>query len=229
MTDSRYSFKFLLNPSSAETAAFLQANGRLPHPRYLSQAQLQQLPDNKRKRFAAALPEGVEKARKIARTDAATAVSIMPQQHLLTPQQRYPQQHHFQVHLAQPSHPMQTPPLALPEPQPLQLEQLHIHLTTMQEQHTPTQRPQHPQHPQQQQQSEGREGEDNIADSRVDRSYLGKGKRACPDRLSVLERIFSLDPLPSAATKEKLGAYLGMSPKKIQIWFQVGYSQNLPS
>jgi len=115
----------------------------------------------------------------------------------------------------------------------------------MQEQHTPTQRPQHPQQNQQQlqqlqQQSlqytlqldtegsredgERRSVEDNIADSLVDRSYLGKGKRACPDRLSVLERIFSLDPLPSAATKEKLGAYLGMSPKKIQIWFQVGYT-----
>jgi len=47
-----------------------------------------------------------------------------------------------------------------------------------------------------------------------------KGRRATKEQVRVLEQVFSLDPLPSTATKKVIAERLGMSLQKVQIWFQ---------
>ena len=59
---------------------------------------------------------------------------------------------------------------------------------------------------------------DNQAPSSNEK--LKQRERATPLQVAFLEKIFALDPLPSAPTRMKLADKLGMTPKRIQIWFQ---------
>ncbi|KAG1466789.1 hypothetical protein G6F56_004621 [Rhizopus delemar] len=47
-----------------------------------------------------------------------------------------------------------------------------------------------------------------------------KRKRASPDQLTVLNRVFSQTYFPSTEVRRSLGKQLGMSPRTVQIWFQ---------
>ncbi|KAI9477949.1 MAG: hypothetical protein EXX96DRAFT_569033 [Benjaminiella poitrasii] len=47
-----------------------------------------------------------------------------------------------------------------------------------------------------------------------------KRKRASPNQLLVLNRIFSQTYFPSTEIRIQLGKQLGMSPRTVQIWFQ---------
>lgn len=47
-----------------------------------------------------------------------------------------------------------------------------------------------------------------------------KRKRASPDQLAVLNRVFSQTYFPSTEVRRALGKQLGMSPRTVQIWFQ---------
>lgn len=47
-----------------------------------------------------------------------------------------------------------------------------------------------------------------------------KRKRASPDQLLVLNRVFSQTYFPSTEVRRALGKQLGMSPRTVQIWFQ---------
>ncbi|KAI9256680.1 hypothetical protein BY458DRAFT_519238 [Sporodiniella umbellata] len=47
-----------------------------------------------------------------------------------------------------------------------------------------------------------------------------KRKRASPDQLAVLNRVFSRTYFPSTELRRSLGKQLGMSPRTVQIWFQ---------
>jgi len=49
---------------------------------------------------------------------------------------------------------------------------------------------------------------------------LKRRERASIEQVAFLERIFALEMLPSAETRAKLAQRLGMSPKRVQIWFQ---------
>jgi hypothetical protein len=54
-----------------------------------------------------------------------------------------------------------------------------------------------------------------------DRNNLkAKRKRASPNQLVVLNRIFSQTYFPSTEIRIELGKQLGMSPRTVQIWFQ---------
>ncbi|KAG0763165.1 hypothetical protein G6F57_006576 [Rhizopus arrhizus] len=47
-----------------------------------------------------------------------------------------------------------------------------------------------------------------------------KRKRASPDQLQILNRVFSQTYFPSTELRRALGKELGMSPRTVQIWFQ---------
>jgi hypothetical protein len=53
-----------------------------------------------------------------------------------------------------------------------------------------------------------------------DRNLKAKRKRASPNQLIVLNRIFSQTYFPSTEIRIELGKQLGMSPRTVQIWFQ---------
>ncbi len=48
-----------------------------------------------------------------------------------------------------------------------------------------------------------------------------KRKRTDQTTYSLLEDVFLRDPLPSRKTKEKLAQELGLTPRRVQVWFQV--------
>ncbi|KAG2190100.1 hypothetical protein INT46_008757 [Mucor plumbeus] len=52
------------------------------------------------------------------------------------------------------------------------------------------------------------------------RDLKAKRKRASPNQLVVLNRIFSQTYFPSTEIRIELGKQLGMSPRTVQIWFQ---------
>lgn len=52
------------------------------------------------------------------------------------------------------------------------------------------------------------------------RHVKAKRKRASPNQLMVLNRIFSQTYFPSTEIRIELGKQLGMSPRTVQIWFQ---------
>jgi len=47
-----------------------------------------------------------------------------------------------------------------------------------------------------------------------------KRQRTSPDQLSILEQIFQTDKMPSQQTRVQLADQLGMSSRRVQIWFQ---------
>jgi hypothetical protein len=47
-----------------------------------------------------------------------------------------------------------------------------------------------------------------------------KRRRTDQAQYAILEEVFLKDPLPSRKTKEKLGAELGLSTRRVQVWFQ---------
>lgn len=47
-----------------------------------------------------------------------------------------------------------------------------------------------------------------------------KRERASWKQRIVLERVFQLNPYPNQETRSQLADQLGMSPRKVQIWFQ---------
>ncbi|KAI8891241.1 homeobox-domain-containing protein [Backusella circina FSU 941] len=51
-------------------------------------------------------------------------------------------------------------------------------------------------------------------------SIKAKRKRASPNQLVVLNRIFNQTYFPSTEIRVQLGKQLGMSPRAVQIWFQ---------
>lgn len=51
-------------------------------------------------------------------------------------------------------------------------------------------------------------------------SLKKKRQRTSPDQLSVLEQIFETDKMPNQQKRLKLAEQLGMSSRRIQIWFQ---------
>ncbi|KAI8990070.1 hypothetical protein BDB01DRAFT_779926 [Pilobolus umbonatus] len=52
------------------------------------------------------------------------------------------------------------------------------------------------------------------------RNLKAKRKRASPNQLVVLNRIFNQTYFPSTEIRIELGKQLGMSPRTVQIWFQ---------
>jgi hypothetical protein len=50
-----------------------------------------------------------------------------------------------------------------------------------------------------------------------------RGRNYSKQGAAILEQVFLLDPMPSAATKKKLSELLGLSIKQVQIWFQNRY------
>jgi len=72
----------------------------------------------------------------------------------------------------------------------------------------------------------GREKEDS-AESAEDEAWGDEGdkddsrrKRATPEQVFILEQVFDMNPLPTAATKKELAKRIGMSHRQIQVWFQ---------
>lgn len=53
-----------------------------------------------------------------------------------------------------------------------------------------------------------------------ERNLKAKRKRASPNQLVVLNRIFAQTYFPSTEIRIELGKQLGMSPRTVQIWFQ---------
>jgi hypothetical protein len=47
-----------------------------------------------------------------------------------------------------------------------------------------------------------------------------KRQRTSPDQLAILEQIFTTDKMPSQQTRVQLADQLGMSSRRVQIWFQ---------
>jgi len=47
-----------------------------------------------------------------------------------------------------------------------------------------------------------------------------KRQRTSPDQLAILEQIFQTDKMPSQQTRVQLADQLGMSSRRVQIWFQ---------
>lgn len=53
-----------------------------------------------------------------------------------------------------------------------------------------------------------------------DQSNKKKRQRTSPDQLAILEQIFQTDKMPSQQTRVQLADQLGMSSRRVQIWFQ---------
>jgi len=47
-----------------------------------------------------------------------------------------------------------------------------------------------------------------------------KRQRTSPDQLAILEQIFQTDKMPNQQTRVQLSGQLGMSSRRVQIWFQ---------
>lgn len=59
---------------------------------------------------------------------------------------------------------------------------------------------------------------DNMLDQ--DNNNKKKRQRTSPDQLAILEQIFQTDKMPSQQTRVQLADQLGMSSRRVQIWFQ---------
>jgi len=53
-----------------------------------------------------------------------------------------------------------------------------------------------------------------------DQANKKKRQRTSPDQLAILEQIFQTDKMPSQQTRVHLADQLGMSSRRVQIWFQ---------
>jgi len=53
-----------------------------------------------------------------------------------------------------------------------------------------------------------------------DHANKKKRQRTSPDQLAILEQIFQTDKMPSQQTRVQLADQLGMSSRRVQIWFQ---------
>jgi hypothetical protein len=53
-----------------------------------------------------------------------------------------------------------------------------------------------------------------------DQNNKKKRQRTSPDQLAILEQIFQTDKMPSQQTRVQLADQLGMSSRRVQIWFQ---------
>jgi len=53
-----------------------------------------------------------------------------------------------------------------------------------------------------------------------DHNNKKKRQRTSPDQLAILEQIFQTDKMPSQQTRVQLADQLGMSSRRVQIWFQ---------
>jgi len=53
-----------------------------------------------------------------------------------------------------------------------------------------------------------------------DNANKKKRQRTSPDQLAILEQIFQTDKMPSQQTRVQLADQLGMSSRRVQIWFQ---------
>ncbi len=62
--------------------------------------------------------------------------------------------------------------------------------------------------------------EDADSAHRDDSDKPPKRKQATPKQVAILEQIFAIEPIPSCVTKIRLSKLLGISPKKVQIWFK---------
>lgn len=60
----------------------------------------------------------------------------------------------------------------------------------------------------------------NSSTAANERNLKAKRKRASPNQLVVLNRIFAQTYFPSTEIRIELGKQLGMSPRTVQIWFQ---------
>jgi len=60
------------------------------------------------------------------------------------------------------------------------------------------------------------------ADADEDSDIMNKKKRqrTSPDQLAILEQIFQTDKMPNQQTRVQLADQLGMSSRRVQIWFQ---------
>jgi hypothetical protein len=47
-----------------------------------------------------------------------------------------------------------------------------------------------------------------------------KRRRTSPEELDILENTFKVDPMPNQALRQQLAQQLGMTPRRVQIWFQ---------
>jgi hypothetical protein len=47
-----------------------------------------------------------------------------------------------------------------------------------------------------------------------------KRRRTSPDELDILENTFKVHPMPNQALRQQLAQKLGMTPRRVQIWFQ---------
>jgi hypothetical protein len=47
-----------------------------------------------------------------------------------------------------------------------------------------------------------------------------KRRRTSPEELDILETTFKSDPMPNQALRQQLAQQLGMTPRRVQIWFQ---------
>jgi len=54
----------------------------------------------------------------------------------------------------------------------------------------------------------------------LDHHNKKKRQRTSPDQLAILEQIFQTDKMPSQQTRVQLADQLGMSSRRVQIWFQ---------
>jgi len=59
-----------------------------------------------------------------------------------------------------------------------------------------------------------------FPDSESDQNNKKKRQRTSPDQLAILETIFQTDKMPSQQTRVQLADQLGMSSRRVQIWFQ---------
>jgi len=61
-----------------------------------------------------------------------------------------------------------------------------------------------------------------LPTSEEDSDLLNKKKRqrTSPDQLAILEQIFQTDKMPNQQTRVQLAGQLGMSSRRVQIWFQ---------
>jgi hypothetical protein len=61
---------------------------------------------------------------------------------------------------------------------------------------------------------------DPDQDQDQDSNNKKKRQRTSPDQLAILEQIFQTDKMPSQQTRVQLADQLGMSSRRVQIWFQ---------
>jgi len=60
----------------------------------------------------------------------------------------------------------------------------------------------------------------SVSDEDNDLINKKKRQRTSPDQLAILEQIFQTDKMPNQQTRVQLADQLGMSSRRVQIWFQ---------